>query len=402
MNYELRCTACNRIENNIRLPWCGRCGGMLECVYPDNALRTLHNKSNKRGLARFIEVLPIGEKDLYTLGEGDTPLLESKCLSKKLGLKHLYFKNEALNPTGSFKDRGICIAAGLAYTTGAKGLLTVSSGNAAASLATYAAAYQLPCLVLVDSKASDNKIHQILIMGAKCVCIEGVFDKGFKSLLKLIEKVSQTLNYWCAFSWAPINPYSVEGIKTIAYECAAIMPDAVICPVAGGDNLAGQWKGYKDLYKAGLIEKTPKMIGVQPKGSAPLVMSCMRGQKQVRAIQNAETKLGALRTTFSGDHALKAIYDSGGHAVAVDDDQAYMCQRLLAEKEGIWVESSSAVTLASLPVLLESAIIDPGDKIICVLTGAGHKESAKMPAGVHRENAEFDHNDIIKKYHRIK
>jgi threonine synthase len=389
------------MEKNIRMPWCRRCGGMLECIYAIEALKTLQNEKKKKGLSRFIEVLPIGEKSLNSLGEGDTPLLESKRLSKDLGLKNLHFKNEALNPTGSFKDRGICISSGIACNVGAKGLLTVSSGNAAASLATYAAAYQLPCLVLVDNKASDNKIQQILFMGAKCVCVEGVFDRGFKPLLKLIEKISKTLDYWCAFSWAPLNPFSVEGTKTIAYECASIMPDTVICPVAGGDNLAGQWKGYKELYKAGVIEKTPKMIGVQPRGSSPMVMSFKRGQRKVTTIRDVNTKIAALRTTFSGDHALKAIYDSGGFAVEVDDHQTYKHQRLLAETEGIWVESASAVTLASLPVLLESAIIGPEEKIVCVLTGAGFKESSKMHEGVHRITADFDHNDIMEKYLKI-
>jgi threonine synthase len=398
MSHDLRCTVCKDVKKHDRTGRCGICGGTLECVYPRHAFDALAEQKNTQGLARFAPVLPLDKEFLPFLGESQTPLLRSRVISKQLGLKNLFFKDESRNPTGSFKDRAICIAVGLAMRTKSKGIMTVSSGNAAASLSTYAAACQLPCLVLVDSDASTHKLQHILYMGAQCITVQGIFERGFEPLCDLVTEVSQYLNYWCAFSWAPLNPYSVEGTKTIAYECACIKPDVVICPVAGGDNLAGQWKGYNELYEAGIIEKRPKMIGVQPKGSAPLALAYNRRERHVTPIAKATTVASGLRTTFSGDHALKAVYESNGCATEVDDRDTIRCKNKLAKSEGIWTESSSAVTVAALPSLIESKFLDPHEKIICVLTGAGHKEQIDLDIRPRLQEADFDRDDILRKF----
>jgi threonine synthase len=359
---------------------------------------TLEEQKAEEGLARFAPVLPVEKEFLPYLGEGQTPLLPSRTIGRELGLAGLCFKDETQNPTGSFKDRGISISVGLALETKSKGIMTVSSGNAAISLATYAAAAQLPCLVLVDSRAATPKLQQILVMGAQCIKIRGIFERGPEPLRELVSKVSQHLNYWCAFSWAPVNPYSVEGTKTIAYESAPTKPDVVICPVAGGDNLAGQWKGYKDLYDAGVIENRPRMIAVQPKGSAPLVSAYNQRENHVTPIAKATTAVAGLRTTFSGDHALKAIHESDGCAIEVDDADTIRYKDRLAKLEGIWTESSSAVTVAALPLLIKSKFVDRHDKVLCVLTGAGHKEQIDIDIRTRVQQANFDPDDILRKY----
>ena len=401
MTHVIRCTECKKIEKDNKTQNCQQCGGILECVYSKEALRTLKEKRNGRGVVRFVPMLPVEKNFLPYLGESQTPLLSSKALSKKLGLANLFFKDETRNPTGSFKDRGICVSVGMALKMKSKGIMTVSSGNAAASLSTYAAACQLPCLVLVDSDASPNKLEQIIYMGAKCIKIDGIFDRGVKPLAKTIIEVSQSLGYWCAFSWAPLNPYSVEGTKTIAYECACIKPDVVICPVAGGDNLAGQWKGYRELYEAAVLKEMPRMIGVQPRGSSPLVLAYSRRDKCVSPIAKANTIVSGLKTTFSGDHALKAIYESGGCAIEIEDEEILKYKKLLAKLEGIWVETSSAITVAALPMLLESGMINPEERILCVLTGAGYKEQINIDIGQSIEVADFDHGDIIEKFLKL-
>jgi len=401
MSHDLRCSVCDDIKKHQTTGRCGICGGPLECVYPRHAYEGLADQKATRGLARFSAVLPLDEEFLPFLGESQTPLLRSRVISKQLGLKNLFFKDESRNPTGSFKDRAICIAVGLAMKTKSKGIMTVSSGNAAASLSTYAAACQLPCLVLVDSDASVQKLQHIHYMGSQCIKVRGIFERGFEPLCDLVAEISQRLNYWCAFTWAPVNPYSVEGTKTIAYECAHITPDVVVCPVAGGDNLAGQWKGYTDLYNARVIESRPRMIGVQPKGSAPLVSAYNCGKNHVTPIVEAKTVVSGLRTTFSGDHALRAVYESKGCAIEVDDTDTIRSKNTLAKSEGIWTESSSAVTVAALAPLIESKFLDPHDKIICVLTGAGHKEQIDLAIRPRLPEADLDRDDILKKYRQL-
>jgi len=398
MEFDLRCMDCKDIREYDGTGRCEACGGILECVYPRAILSTLGEQKTEEGLARFAPALPVEKGFLPYLGEAQTPLLRSKTICNELGLACLYFKDETQNPTGAFKDRGISISVGLALKTKSKGIMTVSSGNAATSLSTYAAACQLPCLVLVDSEASTPKLQQILVMGAQCIKVRGIFERGSEPLCELLSEVSHHLNYWPAFSWAPVNPYSVEGTKTIAYECAHITPDVVVCPVAGGDNLAGQWKGYKELYNAGVIEKRPRMIGVQPKGSAPLVSAFNRRENHVTPIAKATTVVTGLRTTFSGDHALKAVYESDGCAIEVDDRDTIRCKNRLARLEGIWIESSSAVTVAALPLLIESKFLDRYEKVICVLTGAGHKEQIDIDIRTGLQEANFDPDDILRKY----
>lgn len=397
MWYDLRCTDCKDIKRDYRAVHCERCGGTLECVYPMDALATLREQTYEQSLARYAPVLPVEGSYLPYLGESQTPLLPSKAIAKKLGLTNLLFKDETQNPTGSFKDRAISISVAMALKTGSKGIMTISSGNAAASLSTYAAACQLPCLVLVDSDASPNKLQQILYMGAKCIKIDGIFNRGVEPLAKTILEVKKFLGYWCAFSWARLNPYSVEGTKTIAYECASVKPDVVICPVGGGDNLAGQWKGYRELYEAAVLKEFPKMIGVQPKGSSPLVLAYNRRDKLVSPIAKASTVVSALKTTFSGDHALKAIYESRGCAIEIEDEEILRYKQLLAELEGIWVEASSAITVAALPKLLESGTIGNEERIVCVLTGAGYKEHLDTDVDQFVATADFDPDHIIEK-----
>jgi threonine synthase len=401
MGYDLRCTACGDIKEYGETGHCEVCGGILECIHSKDALITLREERNEPGLARFAPVLPVEKGFLPYLGECQTPLLPSKFISKKLKLAYLYFKAETQNPTGSFKDRGTSVSIGMARKMKSKGMMTVSSGNGAASLATYAAACQLPCLVLVDSEASTEKLRQIITMGAKCIKVEGIFERGFEHLYEVVVEISRSLAYWCAFSWAPVNPYSVEGTKTIAYECARITPDVVICPVAGGDNLAGQWKGYKELHEAGIIAKRPKMIAVQPEGSSPLVLAYTKRSRHVSPITKARTVASGLKTTFSGDHALTAIYESEGCAIEVDDEEILKQKDLLAQSEGIWVESSSAVTLAALPKLIESGIVNAEEKVICVLTGAGYKERIERDSDRRIEFADLNPDDVIKKYRQL-
>jgi threonine synthase len=370
---------------------------MLECVYPEGAFTTLVGSGKGSGMNGFFDLLPI-EGPLFSLGEGGTPLLKSRRLGKKLGISNLYFKDESQNPTGSFKDREMSIAMTKAREVRANGVIIASSGNAAASLSAYSAASSMPCLVLVDKGVPVTKLRQILFFGAVCVRVENIFGQGPERLFSTLENLAEQLNLWISTPWQPVNPYSLEGVKTISYELASLEPDVIICPVSGGDNIAGQWKGWKELFRGKVIKKLPRMVGVQPSGSAPLVQSYERGERSVQPIDKCETVASGLRTTFSGDHALMAIYASGGVAISVEDHDILKYQVLLAQKEGIWVEPSSAITLAGLPFLLETGTVNPEESIVCILTGAGYKEM-EVISGYDKEvpTTILEPKDIIEK-----
>jgi threonine synthase len=370
---------------------------MLECVYPAGALTSLDRPPRGGGMNDFLSLLPL-KGPLSSLGEGGTPLLRSQRLGKILGLSGLYFKDESRNPTGSFKDREMSIAVTKAREAETNGVIIASSGNAAASLSAYSAASSMTCFVLVDRGVPASKLKQILLFGAKCVRVENIFGQGPEKLFSILEHLADRLNLWVSTPWQPINPYSVEGVKTISYELVSSGPDVIVCPVSGGDNLAGQWKGWKELLRAELIKKLPKMVGVQPSRSAPLVQAYQRGERSVRSIDKCETVASGLRTTFSGDHALRAVYESGGAAISVEDSNILKYQALLAQQEGIWVEPSSAITLAALPLLLESRTVKPEESIVCILTGAGYKDM-EMMLGYDKEvpTAILEPKDIMEK-----
>lgn len=397
MHYFVQCYNCQSLFQNGSLRKCPTCQGMLECVYPKESLTVLEKSDKATGMQCFSNLLPI-EDTLFSLGEGGTPLLKSRRLGKKLGISNLYFKDESQNPTGSFKDREMSISVTKAREVRANGVIIASSGNAAASLSAYGAASSMTCLVLVDKRVPVTKLRQILFFGAICIRVENIFGEGPERLFSTLENLAEQLNLWISTPWQPINPYSLEGVKAISYELASLEPDVIICPVSGGDNLAGQWKGWKELFHGRVIKKLPRMVGVQPSGSAPLVQSYERRERSVRSIDKCETVASGLRTTFSGDHALRAVYESGGAAISVEDSNILKYQALLAQQEGIWVEPSSAITLAALPLLLESRTIKPEESVVCILTGAGYKDMEVM-LGYDKEvpTAILEPKDIIEK-----
>lgn len=381
---------------------CPTCGGVLECVYPAEALRCLRERTNGRVLSRYLPLLPVS-RDLPSLGEGDTPLLRSENLAEMVGLSSLFLKNEAVNPTGSFRDRGAVVGVARALADGARGLLTASTGNAAAALAAYCVPQGLRCLVLFSQGSPLSKLRQALAYGARCLQVRGLFDGEPRAFIQLLMGLSQWLSLELAFFWAPINPYLLEGMKTIAYEIVAQMggqvPDAVICPVGGGDGLVGQWRGYQELYQAGVIQRLPRMVGVQPRGAAPLVVSFQQGVDRVLPIKEAHTIASGLRVTFSGGHALRAIRASDGTAIAVEDSQILKFQELLARLEGVWVEPSGAVSVAALPSLVAASLIHPEERVVCILTGAGFKDrhhngTSPVPLDMRVPVARFDLEEI--------
>lgn len=364
---------------------CKACGGVLQPQYDDREIGGLADVVPGPGIDRYAAALPV-RHPLPTLGEGDTPLVGSRRLGKALGVEHLYFKNEGRNPSGAFKDRAGVTAAALALEAGSAGLVTASSGNSAAAASAYCAAAGLQCLILLEPGNPPAKLRQALATGAVVLPVEGVFSHGQDGTRDMIVQVAEMLGFYPAFVWAPVNPYILEGIKTISYEVVARLPgppDVMVCPVGGGDMLAAQWRGYLELQRLGVIERVPRMVAVQSLSASPLLDAFRTGAHRVGTIERPHSRLSGLNVPFTGDHALAAVRDSGGTVVGISDEEALAMQAVLAREEGIWAEPASAAPLAALPHLLEDGLLEPDERVVCLLSGAGWKDSE-----LSREDAE--------------
>jgi threonine synthase len=344
--------------------------------YDDETVRSLASPPCGDGVDRYRFLMPT-EAAIPYLGEGNTPLITSRRIGPSLGLKNLFFKNEGCNPTGAFKDRAGALAAALAKETGAKGVITASSGNAAAALAAYAAAAGLKCLILLEPGAPPAKLRQIVLAGATALPVDTLFSRGPDAAAHLILRVAERLSYYPAFAWAPVNPYLVEAMKTISYELTARLseaPAAVVCPAGGGDLVTGQWRGYLELRRAGVIAVLPKMIAVQSLSAPPLVEAFQKGLPRVLTLPYANSKISGINVAFSGEHALRAVRESGGAVVGVEDEAVFAMQRRLAREEGLWVEPVSAAPVAALESLRARGVLDKKEKLVCILSGAGFKD----------------------------
>ena len=374
---SLCCSQCLAEAPAGTLGRCAKCDGILRPEYSDQIVRSLAELPPGNGIDRYRFLMPVNQEIPY-LGEGDTPLIASRRIAGSLGLKNLFFKYEGSNPTGAFKDRAAALAAALALEKGAEGVITGSSGNAAAALAAYAASARLKCLVLLEPQAPPPKVRQILLTGAKALPVEGLFARGPDAAAHLILQVAEKLGYYPAFAWAPVNPYLLEAMKTISYEITARLggaPRAVVCPAGGGDLVTGQWRGYLELRRAGIISALPKMIAVQSLSAAPLVEAFQKGLPRVLTLPYARSKISGINVAFSGEHALGAVRESGGAVTGVADEDVFAMQQRLAGEEGLWVEPVSAVPVTALESLIAQGWIDRNQTVVCVLSGAGFKDN---------------------------
>ncbi|PJF40269.1 MAG: threonine synthase [Phototrophicales bacterium] len=393
---KIACMDCNHEVIMGTLGACPACGGILQAHYDDAAINTLIEIQPGRGIDRYRSLMPV-QSAIPNLGEGDTPLLKSKRIGTALGLDHLYFKNEGLNPSGAFKDRAGAMVAALAIDNQARGVICASSGNASSAVAAYCAAAGLDCIILMEPGNPVTKLRQTLATGARVIRVEGIFAHGPEALRDMLIDVAQRTNHYLGFIWAPVNPYILEGIKTIAYEIASqlnVVPDAVIAPVGGGDMFTAQWRGWCELHRAGVIDTLPRMIAVQSESAPPLLAAFRNEQSSVETLSYANSKVSGINVAFTGNHALAAVRESNGYVVGVSDDEIFAMQRRIAVEEGIWIEPASAAPVAALHHLKEARQIESDSYIACIMSGAGFKD-AKLAADVantiaQQETASFD------------
>ena len=318
-------------------------------------------------LFRYQKLLPITAKTpLFTMGEGETPLVNVDALARQVGCDELYFKLEGCNPSGSFKDRGMVMAIAKAMEAGSKSVMCASTGNTSASAAAYAAYNGLtPIIIIPKGKIALGKLAQAIIFGARIVQINGNFDEALKAVRVLTEKHPVALVN-------SVNPYRIEGQKTAAFEIIDQLgeaPDYLFIPVGNAGNITAYWKGFVEYHKLGKATILPKMMGFQAEGAAPIV----RGYP----IENPETVATAIRigNPASWTKATSARDESGGMIDMVSDEEILAAQRLLAASGGIFGEPASAASLAGLLKLSRKGINFTGKRIVCVITGNGLKDT---------------------------
>jgi threonine synthase len=379
--YFLKCIGCGS-KYSIHEPiyTCKKCNDLLEVELDINKLADKIERSDWRqrplSVWKYREFLPVfDESKIITLNEGGTNLYKCSNLAEKLKLRNLYVKNEGENPTGSFKDRGMTVGVTKAVELNIKTVICASTGNTSASLAAYAAKARLQCIVLIPSgKIAKGKLAQSIIYGAKVVQVRGNFDQALKMVLEISEKHGEF------YLLNSINPYRIEGQKSLAYEiCDQLKgkpPDRVVVPVGNAGNISAIWKGFKEFQKIGIISTLPKTIGIQSEGAAPIAHAIKNGKNEITPIDRPETIATAIRigAPVSWKKALKAIRESEGTAETVNDIEIIEAQKMLARSEGLFVEPASASTVAGLKKLVENGEVDRDEVVVCVATGHGLKD----------------------------
>ncbi len=365
---QLYCTECGATYPiSLFTKTCSRCSSVLFVSYDYNEVaKNLNNtkrETKPSGLWNYSELLPPSSGSTVSLGEGGTFLQRSSRLADTCGVRALYLKNETTNPTGSFIDRGVALEVSAAAASAVREFQCAPTGNLGASLAAYAARAGMECTINISSDINPGKLLQMIACDARIKLGSMTPSKDPKCL-------------WVT----PVDPYILEGEKTIAFEVwDQLRPKLhthVIAPMGTGGLITMLWKGMKELIKVGVAEEAGcRLTGVQAIGCAPIV-EAFKKSTTVRETKNTETLAIDLKVTRPplGDMALDAIHSSHGSALAVSDDEILEATRLLAKTEGIFAEPVSASTVAALRKMVDTKDIDPQDDVICVITGAGLKD----------------------------
>jgi threonine synthase len=345
----------------------------------ERAARTLTEKSlgqrRTGGLWRWAELLPMRDgSNVVYLGEGDTPLLSQSRLGEALSVPRLATKAEGLNPTGSFKARGMAVAVSRAVELGVTSFIAPSAGNAAGALAAYGAAAGAQVTVLTPVDATLVNQQEVLAMGARLVLVRGLISDCGKISAALAPKIG-------AFDVSTLKePYRVEGKKTMGLELAEQrgwrLPDVIVYPTGGGTGLVGMWKAFQELETLGLIgPDRPRMVSVQSEGCAPIVRAFEAGDRFAEPWQNAKTRASGIRVPSAvGDFLiLDALRESGGTAVAVSEDSISEMQIFAGRMGAGYVSPESAAAFAAVPVLRGSGEIESDDDVVVFDCGIGQK-----------------------------
>ncbi len=368
--YKLVCVHCGAEYPPDAIVYnCEKCGHLLAVKYDLSKITITHEEILQRPISlwRYKEFLPVRIEPV-TLQEGGTPLYHLKRLGEEMGLTNLYAKHEGMNPSGSFKDRGMTLGVSMAKQLGKNIVACASTGNTSASMAVYAAKANMPAVVLLPAgHVALGKVAQALMHGAKVISIRGNFDRA----LEMVHELCISHGIYLLNS---INPYRLEGQKTIGFEVVdqlGCVPDRIVLPVGNAGNISAVYKGLCEWKEIGYIDRLPKMTAIQAEGAAPVVAAIKAHLPEVVVEQNPETIASAIRigAPVNAEKALRAIRETGGTAESVTDAEILAMQRDLARYEGIGVEPASAASVAGIRKMAEMGLLDKDEKIVCVVTG---------------------------------
>jgi len=378
----LKCVLCGaEYEPDEVLYVCPRHGdeGILDVVYDYDLIGTRLTKeeladNHDYSIWRYAPLLPVEEDSPRPpLQIGWTPLYHVERLGEKLGLPHLYLKDDGRNPTASFKDRASAVGVVKALELGYKTITCASTGNAASSLAGLAASVGLNSVIFVPERAPQAKVAQLLIFGARVIMIRGTYDQAFDLCLEATREYP-----WYSRNTA-YNPYLSEGKKTAALELCEQLdwqaPDRIFVSVGDGCIIGGLWKGLKDLLALGFIDRLPRLVGVQAEGSAPLVRAWEEGSEEIVPLV-PDTLADSISVGQPRDRvkALRAVRETGGQYVAVSDEEILEAMRLLGREAAVFAEPAGAAGFAGLAKLVARGEIDPEERIVVLVTGNGLKD----------------------------
>lgn len=374
---------------------CPDCGGLLEARYEQYPT---FEEFSGRGVWRYDAALPFDHG--VSLPEGDTPLHEVPRLEADVGVRSLRVKHEGMNPTGSFKDRGMTVGVRVAEELGVSRLACASTGNTSAALAAYGGRAGLETLVLLPAgKVAAGKVAQAALHGARILEVDGNFDA-------CLDIVSELADRGEAYLLNSLNPFRLEGQKTIGFEILETcrdeygrFPDRIVLPVGNAGNTAALYKAFRELVRAGALaeDEVPMLTGVQAEGAAPMVEAIEEGYEDTERWEDVETRATAIRigNPVNAPKALPGIRATGGTAVAVVDGEITDAQRALAE-EGVGVEPASAASVAGLRKLREEGVVDDGEDVVCLTTGHLLKDpDAAAAAGAEPEPVANDTEAIL-------
>ena len=400
-----QCVKCGKIyEATPNLTNC-QCGGILDIIYDYDYIKTVLTKEKlaarrDNSMWRYRELLPVEEDTPNTpLRVGWSPLYEADILAKQLGIKKLYVKDDGINPTASLKDRASAMAVAKAREAGAKVIACSSTGNAASSLAGNAAAAGLKTYIFVPSRAPKGKVAQLMTFGATVISVQGSYEETF-------ELSKQAIDKWGWYNRnAGINPILTEGKKTVALEIAEQLnwklTDWVAVSVGDGCTIGGVYNGFHDLYELGMIERIPKILGVQSAGCCPFVDAARENRPLIPAEENTLADSIAVGVPRNPVKALRAVSASKGAWIAVTDEEILDAMRVLGRTEGIFGEPAGVTATAGVRRAVREGIIRAEETVTVISTGSGLKDvknalrAAGSPTLCEPDLAALDNSGIL-------
>ncbi len=379
---KLKCWKCSW-EGPLELRYvCPVCGGSLDIGYDyqEVDLQEMDSALNSyQGVWDFRELLPLRNKEnIVSMNEGGTPLYQAKNQSRC----RIYWKDETRNPTLSFKDRPNTVGISEAKEMGYTDVSIASTGNGGASLAAYAAKGNMKCHICIPKSTPEGKVLQAQYHGAELILCEGDYSESYKEN----KKHSET-NQWANLTSTYLNPFTVEGDKTIAYEIFAQLkrriPDWIVVPLGAGAMLTGIYKGFRELKDLGFCDRLPRMLGVQAEGCAPIIDAWLKKEKRVKLWPHCQTIAGAIADPLKGyeddgTRTLHTIYESNGAAAKVTDEEIMKAVKKLAEEDGIFAEPASASVAAAIEKMAMQNIIQSSEIAVGIVTAHGLKDSEAM------------------------